>query len=204
MSRFGFLKPLLFPDVPAASVRDVFASLPTLETDRLILRRIRRRDAADVFRYASDPEVSRYVLWDTHQTLADSRAYIRYLRRQYALGQPSSWVIVHRESGRAIGTIGYMSYDEENRVVEVGYSLGRAYWNQGYMTEALRKVIQFTFETLVMHRLEAIHEVENTASGRVLEKCGLLREGVLRGRVSKNHRYIDVVMYGILREDCRW
>ena len=205
MSYFSFLKSWLMPEdtqTPAPrEIQSVFSSLPELETERLILRKAKFRDAAHIFQYARDPEVSRYVLWDTHETLADSRAYVRYLRRQYALGAPSSWVIVHRESMRTIGTIGYMSYDAENEVLEVGYSLAREFWNQGIMTEALKKVIAFSFETLAVNRLEAVHEIGNPASGRVLVKCGMKYEGVLRERVRKKGRYVDVAMYGIIRRD---
>lgn len=143
----------------------IFSRLPQLGTDRLILRRMTMADAQDIFAYSRDPEVSRYVLWDAHRSIHDSRAYLRYLQRQYRNNDPSSWGIQLRETGHIIGTIGYMWWNQEYRSAEVGYSLSRAYWNRGLMTEALREVIRFGFDRMLLHRIEAQHEVENPASG---------------------------------------
>ena len=85
--------------------------------------------------------------------------------------------------------------------VEIGYALGRAYWNQGYMTEALTEVIRYSFENLRLHRVEAQHEVDNGASGAVMRKCGMKKEGTLRGRLYNKGKYVDVDLYSILRED---
>ena len=184
-----------------AGVREVFADLPTLRTERLILRRVRRRDAADIFAYAQDEEVARHVLWDAHRSIRDSRAYIRYLRRQYAAGEPSSYAMELKATGQVIGTVGFVRYDEEHNAAEVGYSMGRAWWHQGLMTEALRELIRFAFEELGLHRIEARHELDNPASGRVMARCGLRQEGILRGAVWNKGRYADVAVWGIVSEE---
>ncbi|MBR6029090.1 MAG: GNAT family N-acetyltransferase [Clostridia bacterium] len=181
--------------------REYFADLPRLETPRLILRKARRSDAADIYAYASDPEVSRYVLWDTHRSIADSRAYIRYLRRQYYSGEPSSYVMALKDTGRVIGTVGFVRYTEENDCAEVGYSMGRDWWHQGLMTEALQAVLRLAFEEMGLHRVEARHETGNPASGRVMARCGLRQEGILRGSVWNKGRYADVALWSILQED---
>lgn len=180
---------------------DFFAALPTLETTRLTLRPMTMRDAPDIFAYSRDPEVARYVLWDAHQSLGDTRAYLRFILRQYRDGSPSSWGIVLRETGRVIGTIGYMACSLENRTVEVGYSLARACWNHGLMTEALQAVINVTFDQLSINRIEAMHDARNPASGHVMRKCGMRYEGRLRSRVFNKGTFIDVDMYAILRND---
>lgn len=178
-----------------------FSSLPVLQTDRLILRPLRRKDAADIFSYASDPEVSRYVLWDPHRSVSETRSYIRYILALYRRGLPSSWAVVHRETGRVIGTIGFMWYSEANSSAEVGYSFSREFWNMGIATEALREVISSAFGSLPLNRLEAQHDIRNTASGRVMEKCGMRREGILRQRVKNKNEYIDTVLWSVLRSD---
>lgn len=187
--------------VPGAPVQEIFTGLPVLETERLMLRKARPGDAAAIFRYASDPEVARYVLWDAHESLSDSRAYVRYLRHQYASGEPSSWVIVHREEGSVIGTMGYMSYDAEHGLAEIGYSLSREMWGKGLATEALSRVVRFSFDTLSLHRLEGMYDTANPASRRVMEKSGMRFEGVLRGRVWNKGSYRDVGLCAITRED---
>ncbi len=198
-----FLHLLSFPgSIPASSDYGAyFSHLPVLETPSLILRPLRRSDAPDIFAYATDPEVARYVLWDPHTSLRDTRSYIRYIRSLYHSGSPSSWGIELRETGRVIGTIGFMWASGENRSAEVGYSLSRKYWNHGYATEALSAVLDSAFRTLNFHRIEAQRDVRNPASGRVMEKCGLRREGLLRSRLKNKGEFIDVVIYAILRQD---
>lgn len=185
----------------SASPQDIFARLPVLETPRLQLRPVSMRDAADIFAYSRDPEVARYVLWSPHQTLSDSKAYIRFLLKQYRDGQPSSWGIVLKATGRVVGTIGYMSFSQENSTVEIGYSLARSLWNNGLMTEAVHAVLGLSFDTMRIHRVEAQHDAANPASGRVMAKCGMQHEGRLRGRIFNKGRFVDVDLYAMLRDD---
>ena len=198
MAQSGLLRWLTADIDPAASF---FRRLPEVETERLLLRPLRLRDAADIYAYAQDPRVARYVLWDAHTGVGDSRDYIRWNRQQYRAGLPGSWAMVLRETGRVIGTIGYMSWDGEQSCAELGYSLGREWWNRGLATEALRTVIDISFRSFPVHRLEAMHETENPASGRVMEKCGMRREGVLRGKIANKGAWRDVVLWAMLRED---
>lgn len=180
---------------------DVFARLPLLDTPRLTLRPMTMRDAADIFAYSRDKEVARHVLWDAHRSLADSKEYLRFILRQYREGRPSSYGMVLKETGRLVGTIGFMWLSEENSTVEIGYSLARSQWNRGLTTEALSALIDMAFTYLNIHRIEAQHDVQNPASGRVMLKCGMRREGILRGRVFNKGRFVDVALCAILRED---
>ena len=183
--------------------QNIFSHLPVLETDRLILRPLQMRDAQDLFAYAQDPQVSRHVLWDAHTSLSESRQFLRGAIRQYRKGQPGSFAITLKDSGRMIGTIGFMWINLEYRSGEVGYSLSRAYWNQGIMTEALRAVLAFGFDTLRLNRIEAQHETDNPASGRVMVHAGMQYEGTLRQRIKNKGRYVDVALYAILKSDPR-
>ena len=192
---------LTVPAHEPSTPQEYFARLPVLETPRLTLRRLTMQDARDMYRYTQDPEVARQVLWDAHTSVWDTKAYLRYVLYQYRSGEPSSWGIVDRESGCVIGTIGFMSYSAEHAVAEVGYSLSRAYWNRGLMTEALTAVLREAFTALKLHRVEAMHFPDNPGSGRVMEKCGMQFEGVLRGRVCRKGVYRDVALWGITRED---
>lgn len=178
-----------------------FDHMQELHTKRLLIRRLAMRDAADLFDYCRDPEVARHVLWDAHLSISESRAYIRYMLKKYRMGEPSSWGIEHLASGRVIGTIGYMWYQRDNNSAEVGYSLSRKYWNQGLMTEALKAVIDYSFDTLKLHRVEAQHELANPASGAVMKKAGMRYEGTLRGRLYNKGKYVDVALYAILSSD---
>ena len=150
-----------------------------------------------------DPEVSRHVLWDTHKSIRDSRQFLRAAIRQYRRGLPASFAITLRDSGRMIGTIGFMWINTDYKSAEVGYSLSRDYWNQGIMTEALREVVRFGFEELGLNRIEAQHETSNPASGKVMAHVGMQYEGILRQRIKNKGRYVDVALYAILRGDPR-
>lgn len=185
------------------SYSETFAHLPTIRTERLILRTARMTDAQDLYEYSADPEVARHVLWTAHTSINQTRNYIRYLIRQYRSGQPSSYVIVFRETGKVIGTIGFMWMKPEDRSAEVGYSLHRGYWNRGIMTEALEAVLALGFLKLNLNRIEAQHETANPASGKVMQHVHMLHEGTLRQRVYNKGRYVDVELYAILRRDYR-
>lgn len=178
-----------------------YTYMPELNTPRLRLRRLTMRDAEDIFRYSRDAEVARHVLWDPHRTLGDSRAYLRYMLRRYRNHEPASWGIEWRETGQIIGTIGFMWIQSDNNAAEVGYSLARSFWNHGVMTEALKAVIAHGFGSMNLNRIEAQHETTNPASGAVMRKCGMVREGTLRQRLYNKGRYVDVELYAILRRD---
>lgn len=177
--------------------------MPDISTERLLLRRMTMKDAQDIFEYSRDPLVAQHVLWDAQKHISEAKEYIRYMNRRYRDDMPSSWGVIDKASGRLVGTIGYMMHSEENASVEVGYSLARWVWGKGYATEALRAVIDYTFETMDVNRIEAQHEIDNPASGRVMEKCGMTKEGVLRQRLYNKGKFVDVALYSILRGDKR-
>lgn len=201
--RHSLLKWLMIPAAEPKLPEDFFARLPILETPRLTLRKMTMRDAPDIFHYSRDEEVARHVLWEAHQSLWETRGYVRFLLHQYRSGLPGSWGIELKETGRVIGTIGYMNYSEDNRTAEIGYSLSREHWGKGLMTEALTAVIDESFRTLKLHRIEAMHFTDNPASGRVMAKCGMRHEGHLRERICCKGVFRDVEMWGILISDWR-
>lgn len=175
--------------------------MEAIETGRLLLRRMEMSDAKDLFDYSRDPQVALHVLWDAQKNISESRAYIKCMLRKYRAGDPASWCIVRRDQGRVVGTIGYMWFQPENNAAEVGYSLARDCWNQGFMTEALQAVLRYSFEEMGINRIEAQHEVGNPASGAVMRKCGMVHEGTLRSRLYNKGRYVDVELYSILRQE---
>ena len=172
-----------------------------IQTPRLLIRKLSIADAEDIYAVSSNPNVSRYVLWDTHRSIMDSRAMIRAHLRSYRNEEPASLAIELKENGRVIGTIGFLWIDREHNSAEIGYSLGEPYWNNGYMTEALRAMLAFGFDKLYLNRIEACFDVSNTASGRVMAKVGMQKEGLHRKKLYNKGRYIDIEMWSILMED---
>lgn len=175
--------------------------VPTLETPRLRLRKLLMTDSQDIYEYSKDPLVAKHVLWDPHRSVAESRSYIRYMQRKYRTDEAYSWGIELKAEKRIIGTIGFMWIQTQNNAAEVGYSLSRMYWNQGIMTEALSKLLEYGFRTLNLNRIEAQHETDNPASGAVMRHCGMRQEGVLRSRIINKGKYVDMVLYAVLRRE---
>ena len=180
---------------------EIFKNLPVMETSRLRLRKLSMRDASDVFEYASDPDVAEHVTWEHHRNISDSMHFLRITTQQYSEGIPSSWGIVHKELGKLIGTIGYHMLSPQNSYGEVGYALSKDFWNKGYMSEAFKEVIKFGFEKMKFNRVEATCKLTNTASERVMQKCGLKFEGILKQRLFAKGEFHDLKLYSILKSD---
>ena len=175
--------------------------LPLLETRRLLLRAPLRSDARDMFRYAKDPLVSRYVVWQRHETPADSKEFLSGIIADNRSGGGITFAVQDKESGAMIGTLGFNWIDRENHVAETGYSFSREYWGRGLATEALRALMTYGFDTLHLNRIEGQCDVRNPASGRVMEKCGMRREGLLRQRYFLKGVYTDMILYAVLKSD---
>lgn len=179
--------------------RAAFRALPTLETPRLLIRPPRMSDAQDMFAYAHDGECSRYVLWDKHERLSDSRSSLRGLITRNRQGYPGTFAIQMKSDRRMIGTIGFQWIDADNLSCELGYSIARRLWGHGLAGEALGALLRYAFVDLRLERVEARHDVLNPASGRVLEKAGFLEEGIARQCLLLKGRRADVRRWAILR-----
>ncbi len=178
----------------------IFSRIPELGTERLILRALRVSDSADMFEYARDPDVTRYLLWRPHADVGYTHRYLEYLGSRYRIGAHYEWAIVHRETGRMIGTCGFARIDCAHDCGELGYVLNPAFRGQGLMPEAATCVLRFGFEELGLHRIEARYMVENTTSLRVMEKIGMCHEGILHGAMLVKGAYRDIGVCAILKD----
>ncbi len=185
----------------AERFRSIFRQLPMLCGERLMLRMPVMHDAGDFYSFARDEENCRYVLWDAHQSVSDSRDVLRGIIRRNRRGDPATFAIALKNDNRLIGTIGFQWIDIENRSCEVGYSIARRLWNRGLGTEALGILLPFAFEKLGLNRVEAKHDVLNPASGKVLLHLGFRQEGIARSSLSLKGRMADMVHYALLKED---
>ncbi len=149
-----------------------------MQTDRLILRRSRREDASVIYeRYHQDPRVAHYLTWRPSATIEQTYAFLERCEARWDVGDSFPWMVTLTGDDNPIGMI-------EMRIsrhgAELGYVLARAYWNKGYMTEAIKAVTAWAMVQPDIYRVWAVCDIENTASVRVLEKAGFRREGVLR------------------------
>lgn len=181
----------------------IFRDPPVLETPRLYLRRMMKKDSADMFEYASQPEVTRYLLWDPHESESYSYKYLAYLQSRYRAGDFYDWAVIWKDSGKMIGTCGYTRFHTDCNSAEIGYVLNPAYWGLGIAPEAVRSVLHFGFGELELHRIEARYMTGNDRSRRVMEKVGMTFEGVSRDSMYVKGRYVSIGTCAILKPEYR-
>ena len=186
------------------SLYRIFSNMPELETPRLLLRRMKVSDSADMYDYARRADVTQYLLWRPHPDVTYTRRYLEYLGGRYRIGAHYEWAVIHKESDRMIGTCGFARVDTANNCAELGYVLHPDYHGQGMMTEAAERVLQFGFQVLGLNRIEARYMVGNDASRRVMEKLGMKFEGVARSAICVNGIYRDIGTCAILREEFKF
>ncbi len=173
-----------------------------IETHRLLLRPFEIEDAEDAYsNWTSDPEVTRFLTWPTHPSLDVTRHVISGWVSRYDQGDYFNWAIEWRETGHVIGSIAVVQLTEATEAADIGYCLSRSFWGCGIMPEALRAVMDYLFDTVGLNRITAYHDVNNPKSGRVMEKAGMQREGVMRGQGKNNRGIHDTVHYALLKGD---
>ena len=179
------------------------AGTKRIETERLILRRYVLEDAEDMYEnWASDPEVTRFLSWPTHSSVEVSRKVLGNWISRYEEGKTYNWGITLKDSDHVIGNIAVVGRDENTRAVEIGYCLGKKYWGQGIMPEALKAVCDYLFEEEEdLNRVYASHDLRNERSGQVMRKAGLHFDGILRESKKNNQGMHDTAYYSMLRSD---
>ncbi len=180
---------------------EILKDLPTLATERLLIRRLTMEDAQDMFEYAQDPEIAGLGLWLPQPTLEDSLQDLTETLEAYERGHYMSWAMELKAEGKMIGRIGLSAYSPRSRRAELGYALNRNYWGKGYASEAVGAVLEFGFRTVGLHRIEANALPENAASIRVLEKVGMNYEGKRRECTFIRGKFDDLNLYGLLEQD---
>lgn len=184
-----------------SDIYKIFSHMPELVTERLILRRMRASDAEDMYEYAKDPEVTRYLTWYPHPDVDYTRDYLEYLGTRYRVGDFFDWAITLRENGKMIGTCGFTSFDFTNDSAELGYVLNPAFRGRGIVPEALLAVMKFGFNRLGLNREEVHFFCDNEASRRVAEKAGMTFEGIRRKAMLIKGEYESIGVCSILREE---
>ena len=154
----------------------------TLETGRLTLRKYKIEDAKGMYEnWGSDPKCNIYLPWELHENVEQTKEIITEWINAYQ-EDTFNWIIELKESNEVIGGINVVKLNKKTNICEIGYCIGSKFWNKGYTTEALNKVIEFLFEECELYLIEASHHKTNIASGKVMEKAGMIKECELRNR----------------------
>lgn len=191
-------------------VEAMFATFPRLETPRLLLRQIRASDAPALYATFRDPQTMEFLGEEPFRSLEDAREHVRALNGWYAHHEGIRWGITRRaatsvdwEADEVIGSCGLFRFDDGFYRAELGYELRRAHWRQGIMYEAVGALLAFAFNTLNLHRVEAVVDQGNLRSQGLLVKLGFTHEGTLRQRFFFRDRFWDELYFGLLRDDWR-
>jgi len=176
--------------------------IPTLRTERLILRAFAVEDAPTVQRLAGAREIADTTLNIPHP-YEDGVAekWIAGHQERYRQNQGLTLAITLAEGNLLIGAISLISFSDQHQHAELGYWVGRQWWRAGYCTEAAREVVRFGLEQLGLNRIVGQHLARNPASGRVMQKIGMKHEGTLRQHVRKWDKFEDLECYGILKSE---
>ena len=151
--------------------------------------------------WASDPEVTRYLTWQPHESVAATEQVIASWAASYDDPAFYQWAIELRGTGDVMGTISVVGWSLEKSCAEIGYCIGRAWWHQGITSEALATVIDFLFGEVGVKRIRSVHDVENPNSGGVMRHCGMTYAGTERRAMRNNRGVVDVDVYDIIPED---
>jgi ribosomal-protein-alanine N-acetyltransferase len=176
----------------------IFEPFPLLETDRLVLRRIGEGDVDCIFRMRSNPEVMKYVPRPLVTTGAQALEHIRLIDKNVKENQGINWAMTLKGNDQMMGIIGLYVIRKEHFRAEIGYMILPEFQNCGYISEAIGRVLEYGFEELKLHSVEAIIDPENLASEKVLQKNGFVKEAHLRENEFWDGKFLDTVIYSIL------
>ena len=174
--------------------------IQTLETERLLLRKLRRDDTRCYFeRLGSSAAVTEFMLWNPHRDLSESVASIEKALSRYEAGGCYRWAIALKEEDDLIGVIELLRFNDEENSCSFAYMLCEDFWDRGYATEALKAVLDFAFMQLNIAVVEVDHFVENAASGAVMRKAGMQYQRTDFDKYEKNGKHHDADVYRITR-----
>jgi ribosomal-protein-alanine N-acetyltransferase len=183
------------------SSHSIFTDFPILETERLILREIVPADAEDIYRIFSDQETMRYWSCRPYTSVDQAGRLIESMAKQVRETTGIHWGITWRGNGRLIGKCGYNEWRKAHRRGDVSYIIAREQWGKGVVSEALSAVLEYGFDRMNLHSIEAGVTPGNDASTRMLGRLGFRLEGHLRESFLVEDEFVDSLIYSLLRQD---
>ncbi|MFZ4670594.1 MAG: GNAT family N-acetyltransferase [Flavobacterium sp.] len=178
-----------------------FHPFQNLETKRLLLRRIDENDIAEVLALRGNPETMKYIPRPLAKTEEDALAHINMINEKIDTNIGINWGITIKRNSKIIGIIGHYRIQPENHRAEIGYMSLPEYHGKGYITEAIKAVVEYGFEQMNLHSVEAIIDPENIASERVLQKNGFIKEAHILENELWEGKFWDTVIYSLLKRN---
>jgi [ribosomal protein S5]-alanine N-acetyltransferase len=175
-----------------------FNQFPEIETNRLLLRQPNHEDADVLFRLRTNEVVMQYIGRPKAQNREEVVTYIDRIRKDFEQSLGITWIISLKETGLAMGTMGLWRMDKENHRAEIGYLLDPGYHGRGIAAEAMHGVLNYGFNVLKFHAVEANVDPMNEASKKLLLKAGFVQEGYFRESYFFEDRFRDSAIFGLL------
>jgi ribosomal-protein-alanine N-acetyltransferase len=178
-----------------------FHPFQNLETERLLLRRIDKNDADEVLAMRGNPEIMKYIPRPLAKTKEDALEHIAMIEEKIIENIGINWGITIKGSNKIIGIIGHYRIQPENHRSEIGYMSLPEFNGKGYITEAIKAVVEYGFEQMNLHSIEAVIDPDNIASERVLQKNGFVKEAHILENELWDDKFWDTVIYSLLRRN---
>ena len=177
--------------------------MPSLTTERLVLRPLHVIDARDMYEYACREDLTKYLLWSPHSSLSFTQEYLSFIQSRYRAGDFFDLAIILKSQSKMIGTVGFTRIDISSDLGEIGYVINPEYHRQGLGFEAASKILEYGFDTLNLHRIEVKFMRGNDASFALAKKLGMTFEGYHRDSMLVKGEYKTIGYCSILREEYR-
>ena len=194
--------PMAMPSTSHLAATDWRAGLPVLAGPGVILRELRLSDAPSLFAMLSTNDVARFIS-PPPTSVAGFERFVNWTHRQRTAGKYVCFAVVPFGTDTAVGLFQVRSLDAGFGTAEWGFAIGSAYWGTGIFAEGARLVLDFTFDVIGAHRVEARAAIRNGRGNGALRKLGAMQEGVLRRSFLKNGQYLDQALWSILEQDWR-
>lgn len=175
-----------------------FSPFPALHTERLTLRRADATDIPQLYRLRSDEQIMKYIPRPVATSPDEIAEFLRLTDEKIGSNKMINWKISIKGDPTLIGTIGFYYIKPEHYRAEIGYMLLPEFQGKGYVTEAIAAVVNYGFEAMGLHSIEALVDPENIASCAALEKCGFVREAYFKENEFYNGKFLDTVVYSKL------
>lgn len=174
-----------------------------LRGERINLRKMKRSDARSIYRHANDMEIARYTKLPYPYRLRNAKEFIRKTHNRFIERKGYNFGIEWKETETIIGVMSFITVDHLNKNAEIGYWVGREFWGKGIAREAINLILRFGFKRLKLKRVFALVMHPNVRSFKLLESCGFRYEGRMRKSAFRKRRWMDELIYAILRDEFR-
>lgn len=178
-----------------------FDPFPELHSERLVLKRISKEYAQDFLALRSHPEVMRYIERPRPSSIEEVEAWIDLMDAAIAKSESVAWMMIQKDDNKLLGTIGYWRMKKEHFRAEIGYMMFPQYWGQGLMSEAMNLALDYAFNQMGMHSIEADINPDNEASAKILERNGFVKEGHFHESFYWNGKFLDAAIYSLLKSN---